>query len=101
MTRKEIIQEIFRAIDEVNSLLPAEKKLKKRAETILFGNSSSLDSLGLVNLVVAVEQRMEDRFGVAVTLADEKAISEKNSPFRSVEIFADYIFSVLKNHINV
>jgi acyl carrier protein len=59
-------------------------------DTVLFGKNGILDSIGLVSLIVAVEQAIEDRYAVAVTLADEKAFSQKSSPFRSVLALADY-----------
>jgi acyl carrier protein len=60
------------------------------AETPLFGREGVLDSIGLVTLVVAVEQAIEDRYGVSVSLADDKAFSQKNSPFQSVTTLAEY-----------
>jgi hypothetical protein len=34
---------------------------------------------------------VEDAFGVALTLADERALSMNASPFRSIQSLADYI----------
>jgi D-alanine--poly(phosphoribitol) ligase subunit 2 len=59
-------------------------------ETPLFGRDGVLDSLGLVALVVAVEQAIEDHYGVTVSLADERALSERRSPFRTIGALADY-----------
>jgi D-alanine--poly(phosphoribitol) ligase subunit 2 len=56
----------------------------------LFGQNGFLDSINLVSLIVAVEQGIEDRYAVAISLADEKAFSQKKSPFRSVEALAAY-----------
>jgi acyl carrier protein len=60
------------------------------ADTPLFGRDGVLDSLGLVALVVAVEQAIEDAYGVSVTLADERALSERKSPFGTVGTLAAY-----------
>ena len=60
------------------------------SETLLFGQDGILDSLGLVSLVVAVEQGIEEKFGVSVSLADEKAMSQRNSPYRTVGSLAEY-----------
>jgi acyl carrier protein len=65
--------------------------LAKSADTVLFGKSGSLDSLGLVNLIVAVEQGLEETFEASLTLADERAMSQKNSPFRNVNALAEYV----------
>jgi D-alanine--poly(phosphoribitol) ligase subunit 2 len=60
------------------------------ADTPLFGRDGVLDSLGLVALVVAVEQAIEDEYGVSLTLADERALSERKSPFATVGALAAY-----------
>ena len=59
-------------------------------QTVLFGKDGVLDSMGLVTLIIAVEQGLEDRFGEQVGLADEKAMSQARSPYRSVSSLADY-----------
>ena len=65
------------------------------ADTVLMGEGGALDSLGLVRLVMAVEQKLEDAFGVPVSLTDEKAMSQRNSPFRSVAALTEYAASLL------
>lgn len=91
ITRDKITQLVFRAIDDINQSLPAEQKVTKSNETILFGKGSNLDSLGLVNLIVATEQIIEEEFGETIVLANEKAMSQSNSPFKTVELLVDYI----------
>jgi acyl carrier protein len=60
------------------------------AETQLFGAEGLLDSVGLVALVVAVEERLADDLGIDVSLADERALSQRQSPYRSVSSLAAY-----------
>ncbi len=64
-------------------------------ETLLFGESGLLDSVGLVSLIVAVEQEIENDLGVSIVLADERAMSQKHSPFRSIGALADYAASLV------
>ncbi len=59
--------------------------------TYLIGRWSILDSLSLVTLVVDLEQRLNEEYDVALTLADDRAMSQKNSPFRTVQSLTDYI----------
>ncbi len=59
--------------------------------TFLIGQGAVLDSLGLVNLVLEVEQRLEAEHDLTLVLADERAMSQKHSPFRSVGTLTDYI----------
>ena len=71
--------------------LPSTQKLKKSLDTQLYGDKSEIDSLSLVNVVVLTEQKIEDEFNITINLADEKAMSQKNSPFRTIETFVEYI----------
>lgn len=66
------------------------------ADSQLFGHDGVLDSMGLVTLIIAVEQAIEDEFEQSVALADEKALSQANSPYRSVESLAEYTASQLQ-----
>ena len=65
-------------------------------DTVLFGKNSRIDSLGLVNLIVMAEEKLEEAFGVTLTLADEHAMSMARSPFRDVRSFAEHIEQLLK-----
>lgn len=93
--RQRVLQAIFATIDEINETLSDDRKLEKSAETRLFGDQRQLDSLGLVSLIVSLEQHLADEFGLAVTLADEKAISRETSPFSTVERLTDYVTELL------
>lgn len=59
-------------------------------DTKLFGKEGLLDSMGLVTLVIAAEQAIEDKFGQSVVLADEKALSQSKSPYRTVRTLVEY-----------
>lgn len=72
--------------DEEEIELPEELT----TNTLLFGEGGLLDSMGLVSLVIAVEQAIEERFDARVSLADEKALSQSNSPYRSIDSLAAY-----------
>ncbi len=56
--------------------------------------------MGLVNLLVCIEERIEDEYNLSVTLADEKAMSRKNSPFRTISTLCEYINEVIKEDKN-
>ena len=83
-------------VDEINQQLPKEQRLEKSIDTILSGQSGKLDSLGLVNLIVATEQKIEEEYGITITLANERAISQNNGPFKTIGTLADYIALLLK-----
>jgi len=92
---------IFRAIDEINRQLEPEKRVEKTRDTALLGGSSKLDSLGLINFIVTVEQKVEEEFGIAITLASDEAVFQKNSKLlNSVGTLADYISKCLGKKSN-
>lgn len=79
----------------LNEQFPAEKQLELKSDTILFGKDAKLDSLGLVNLIVLVEENVLDKFDQSITIADERAMSQKSSPFRTVQSLAEYMQKLL------
>ena|SRR5919197_67390 len=86
-----ILAAIYRAADCINAELPVDRQLSKTTESRLLGSHSALNSLQLVSLIIGIEREVEDTFGVALTLADERALSMKESPFRTIESLANYI----------
>ena len=71
-------------------------------DTNLFGSDGVFDSMGLVSLIVANEERIEEEFSIAITIADERAMSQSKSPFRTVRSLGDYIKKLMKEEgINV
>jgi acyl carrier protein len=67
--------------------------------TVLVGNDAVLDSLGIVQLIVEVEQRVEGSHGVSITLANDKAMSARNSPFRTVGVLTDHVIATAKESV--
>ena len=62
---------------------------------VLVGKEAVIDSLGMVSLIVEIEQALELDHDVSVTLANDRAMSERNSPFRSVGVLTDHICSLI------
>jgi D-alanine--poly(phosphoribitol) ligase subunit 2 len=88
-----IVQQVQEVGSEQSITLPADLN----DSTALFGQNGLLDSLSLVSLVVTVEQAVEDQYGVLVSLTDDKAMSQKNSPYRTIGSLADYICTALQD----
>jgi hypothetical protein len=64
------------------------------SELRLVGPRALVKSIQLVSLLVGVEQRLHERFGLDVSLMDEQAMSQSRSPFRSVESLVQYLQEV-------
>jgi len=53
--RDRIINLINASIEEINVHLPNDQRLGTSEDSVLYGATSNLDSLGLINLIVAIE----------------------------------------------
>lgn len=87
---------VLDALRLTNKSRPADRQLPVSPEAALFGDGSSLDSLGLVALVIDVEDGLREK-GIAVDLASAQALSQKRSPFRTVGALVEYITSKAGN----
>jgi len=94
---KEKIEKII-----INSLIDLNEELENKElnnptnETKLYGTNGILDSLALVSLITDIEEIISDEFEQDIILADEKAMSQRTSPFRNVESLSLYIEKLLK-----
>ena len=95
--KKKIEDLIFKTVGEINKELPENQQLIQSSDTIVFGKGGILDSLGLVNLVILLEENIADEFDVDIIIADEKAMSQKRSPFSTIGSLTNYIDILLIN----
>lgn len=94
--KTKIEEMIKQALTEINEELNSEELKSITKDTKLYGGNSALDSLGLVNLITDLEEMISDEFDIDIVLADEKAMSQRTSPFRTVETLTDYIAMVVE-----
>jgi len=87
---------IIETLNEINKELENENLNNPTSETKLYGGSGALDSLALVSLITDLEERISDEFEKDIILADEKAMSQRTSPFRNVETLTNYIQKLLE-----
>ncbi len=84
-------QLVCRAFDEVSEELALDEQISQSPDRVLYGEGGVLDSLGLVSLIVEIEAAVTDEYGVTLSLANNRALSQKNSPFRTVGTLVDYV----------
>lgn len=96
ITEQEITNMITEQIKTYNETLDTPVDLSEGRDSVLFGEGGVLASVDFVTLVLDIESAVESLTGHAVTLADERAMSQKHSPFRTVGTLADYIVSLLE-----
>ena len=87
---EELLSLIQKCMREIGKQQNIEVPVDLNTDTALFGKEGLFDSIGLVSLVVAVEEAIEDQCGVSINLADKRAVSQKHSPFRSIGSLAEY-----------
>jgi hypothetical protein len=94
ITPDRIRQTVFSVFDELNEQLPSGRKLPKGDGTVLVGPDGLLDSLGLVNFIVALEQKIEADYDTSVSLIDDDLVNE-GSHFADVASLTRYLASIL------
>jgi 3-oxoacyl-[acyl-carrier protein] reductase len=81
---------VLESLAQLNRSRTAGEQLEVSPTAPIFGDTSPLDSLGLVALLIEIEERLADR-GMSVTLATERALSRTRSPFRDVPTLLAYL----------
>ena len=56
--------------------------------------------MGLVNLIVLLENNIDDVFGKSISLTSEKALSQKRSPFQNIETLSNFVETLLNETVN-
>lgn len=97
--RDKITNIVINSINSLNAFLDRKIPIEQREKCALYGEAGELDSLALVSLIVTIEENIEREFNVNLILANEKAMSQKNSPFLSVQTLVNYIESLMKSEV--
>lgn len=95
VTNEAVLSVVLEALRNANLARDAEAQLQVTPDAPIFGPSSPLDSLGLVALLFDIEEGLAT-LGCPVLLSDERAMSQKRSPFRSVPSLVEYVVSVAR-----
>lgn len=93
--QKRIENIITEVLIDLNDELENEALNVPSSKTKLYGGEGALDSLALVSFITDLEEQISDEFEVDIILADEKAMSQRTSPFRTVESLTIYIENLL------
>jgi len=87
---------VLECMSRLNEGRRPEDRLEVSPKAAIFGHGSRLDSLGLVTLLIEIEEQLASR-GRSVTLADAHAMSQARSPFRDVPALVRYLDQLLTN----
>jgi len=90
MNKMQSINLITAVIEEMNTMLPLEKHVNTQSDDCI----KDLDSLQLVNLIVALEERIEEDFGKEIIFSLEGQGAEI-SFLESIDALSTYILNSL------
>lgn len=82
---------VHAALSDVELLLPPGTRLGREPDDRLAAPDGPLESLGLVNLVVALENHAFPAGEGAMTFMDALALPLEESPFRTVHSLEDFV----------
>jgi acyl carrier protein len=91
----QILEVVLQAMRATNQARDEASQLVVSADGPIFGPDSTLDSLGLVGLLLDVEEGLQ-AIGCDVVLSDERAVSQKRSPFRNVQSLVGYVSTLAR-----
>ena len=94
--KNSIIEIIFTSIKEVNENQPSNNKLKLKKDELLVSDKSKIDSLGLITLLVNIEDKINKTYNVRLNLLEENFISDEKTPFQTIDNLAEWLHNNVK-----
>jgi hypothetical protein len=96
ITRGQILELVLQVSRKVMEDLPPEQRKTFTPSSQLVGGDSPLDSLALAGFVIELQEALRSNFGVALALADERALTQPVNPFSTVDALTDYAVLLLQ-----
>jgi acyl carrier protein len=98
MIRDKVKDIVFSVLKSLGEERDNEDLKTAHEKTVLFGRN--LDSLGIVVLVTELEEEISEKFDIEISLADERAMSQRTSPFRSASTLMNYAETLINEEIS-
>jgi len=76
------------AIKEINEDLEIEELEEIRDDTPIF---ELLDSMAVLDLVLEIEDRLQQKYSRYIQIADDKTMDAINTPFKTFKTLLDYV----------
>ena len=81
-------------LETIENYLKIEKQLSNfscNENYKLFGGDGVLDSMDLVQLIVQIESDLFEKYSIEISIANERAMSKRNSPFSKIKYLLEFI----------
>ena len=82
LTKEDIKDIIYKCAEELNRQLSEESKIALEESAAIIGENSSLDSLGIVMLIISIEEHIAS-IGISVNIMDVLTESDE-TPFVTI-----------------
>ena len=95
ISEQAVTEMVFGVIDGINKHAKGKKKLEKSLDYQLYGDGGNLDSMDLVGFIVDIGVTNNSLYVGTYNTANEKSLSQTNSPFRTVGTLIEYVVTLL------
>ncbi len=100
ISTEEIYEIVYTAIDDFNEMQEEDEKLEKKPATVLFSRpgyteKGVLDSMGIVNLLISVDEALDnDERTVDISFDVNHILEKKESILQNIGTLVDHIYSL-------
>ena len=94
-TQQTVEEIVLRCMENTNLSREPDEQLLIHPQARIFGGDSTLDSLGLVSLLIDIEDTFADQ-NIEIRLSDDRAMSQKRSPYRDVPTLVAYLYEQIE-----
>lgn len=94
--KEKIEQLVIECVKEANEEIENPALENPNLDTPVYGANGNFNSLSLVSLLADIESAVDDEFDQTIIIADERAMSMKISPFRSIRSLSAYVEKLIQ-----
>ncbi len=100
ITKEDIYKILYAAIDELNTMQEEDEQLEKKPGTVLFSRpgyteKGVLDSMGIVNLLISVDEVLDnDQRTVDINFDVNHILEDKEKILQNIETLVNHIYAL-------
>tara|TARA_B100000963_G_C22136594_1_gene455675 strand:+ start:213 stop:503 length:291 start_codon:yes stop_codon:yes gene_type:complete len=91
---EKILAAVYKTIDNMNDQL--DLKIEKSYETVIIGQGSKLDSLGVFTFVTDLEDQIENDFNQSISLINDDFLNGNTEHLENVNQLQKYLLPILE-----